>query len=97
VDPQDLGRGGLFLAAQRGYLRPRDGLVEAARVAVGNQAVADLDPGVGPERDGARGTEVDVVRVGGDHQDALDLGVIEHDPDPTDARDPARRGESAPG
>ena len=86
----DRGRGRLLLAAHRGHLRAREALVEAARVTVGDQAVNDIDPGVGPERDGARGGEVDVVRVRGDHQGALDLGVVEHDPDPTDARPTAR-------
>jgi hypothetical protein len=32
-----------------------------------------VDPGVDPGRDGPGGTEVHVVRVSGDHEDALDV------------------------
>src|SRR6185437_11179792 len=79
-----LGGGGLLGAAQRRDLRPGHALIVPARVAVGDDAVDDLDPGVGPQRDGAGGTEVHVVGVGGDHKDSLDLGVVEHGPNPMD-------------
>ena len=49
--------------------------VGAAGLTVGDHAVGHVDPGVGPGRDGARGAEVDVVRVRHDHQDPLDALV----------------------
>ena len=52
--------------------------VEAARVAVGADAVGDLDARGRPGRDRPRRPEVDVVRVRGHHQDPLDLAVVQH-------------------
>src|SRR5262249_13310218 len=80
----DLARGlGLLAAPQRRHVGARHGGVAAAGVAVGHHAVDDLDPGVGPARHGACGAEIHVVGVGVDHEDATDLGVVQHDHDLT--------------
>ena len=44
----------------------------AARVAVGDDAVDDLDAGVGPRRDRTRDAEVDVVGMGHHDEDPFD-------------------------
>jgi len=72
-DPERLGRGPLLGLPQRRNLLA-GGLVEAARVAQGGDAVRHLDPGVGPRRNRRRRTEVHVVGVRGYHQDAVDAG-----------------------
>ena len=74
-DADDLGRGPLLRLPDAGDLRAGDRGVEAACVAVGDNAVRHLDAGLGPRRDGSGGPEVDVVGVGGDHQDAFDVRV----------------------
>ena len=75
----DLGRGlGLLLAADRGHLRPRDREIEAARLAVGDEAVAHRHPGVGEVGDRAGRTEVDVVGMGLDDQGTGDLVGAQH-------------------
>jgi hypothetical protein len=66
--------------ADLGHLRARDPGVGAARVAVGGNAVRHVDAMVGPDRHASCGAEVDVVGMGGHHQYAFDLVVIErHD------------------
>ena len=73
-----VGRGDLLGPAQRGHLLPREVLVESAGVAVGHDAVDDLDPGLRPACDRSRRAEVNVVGMGGDGKDPGNLGVIEH-------------------
>ena len=68
----------LLLAADRGHLRPRDRVVESTRLSVGDEAVGDQRASVGKCRDGARGTEVDIVGVSGDDERSLDLVHWEH-------------------
>ena len=64
VGHADRGRGGPLLGlAQRAHLVAR-GVVEAAGVAVGDDAVGDLGAGRGPGGDGPGAAEVDVVGVG---------------------------------
>ena len=65
---------------QGGDLRAGDVGVEPARVAVGHEAVAHLDPGIGPRFDRPRGAEVDVVgmRHDGEHAgDAAAVAIVE--------------------
>ena len=70
LDP-DGGRGGPLLGLpDRGYALAR-GVVEAARVAAGDQQVRHFDAGVDPAGHRAGGPEVDVVGVGHDAQRAL--------------------------
>ena len=78
VDADLLGRPGLLLAAQRRHLGPAHGVLEATGVAVGDDAVRDVDAPVGQAGDRARGTEVDIVGMGRDDQHPLDLGLVEH-------------------
>ena len=73
-DPDAGGGGGLLLAAQLRHLDAALATVRAAGVAVGDDAVRDVDPLAGPGRDRARAAEVDVVRMGGDDEDALERG-----------------------
>ena len=75
VNPDPLGRLGLLGAAHAGDLVAREVEVEAAGVAVGADAVDDLDAGVRPGRDGPGRAEVDVVRVRGDDERALNFFV----------------------
>ena len=49
------------------------GEVEAAGLAVGDEAVGDGDAGPGELRDDSSSSEVDVVGMGGDDKGALDL------------------------
>ena len=58
--------------------------VEAAGIAVGHDAVADLDPCRRPGGDGAGGTEVDVVRMGRETEHPLNpvRGRVERAPVP---------------
>ena len=77
-DAERLGGRGLLGPADRRHLRARQVAVVAAGLAVGAQAVRHLDARVGPAGDGAARAEVDVVGVGGDDQDAFDVGVVEH-------------------
>ena len=71
LDP-DLGGGhGLLGPADRRDLRPGHVRVESAGVTVGDHAVGDRRPGGRPGRHRAGRPEVDVVRVGGDREDAL--------------------------
>ena len=70
-----LGGRGLLGAAHGGHLGPVALRLEPAGLAVGHQAVAHLDTGLGPAGDRPGGTEVDVVGVGDDDQDTLDLFV----------------------
>ena len=49
-------------------------VVEATRVATGDQQVRDLDAGVDPACDRTGSAEVDIVRVGEDAEDAFDIG-----------------------
>ena len=63
-------------AADAGHVRARDRPVRAAGVAVSGNAVSHLMTGLDPGGHRARGTEVDIVGVGGDDQDALDTGVV---------------------
>ena len=69
------GGGALLGAPNARYVRSWDVRVEAAGVTVGDDAERDRDPLSRPLGQGAGRAEVDVVGVGGDHQDALDLGV----------------------
>ena len=75
-DADDLRRRRLLDAPQVGELGRPDAAVPSTGLAVGDDAVRDLDPGIGPARDAARGAEVDVVGVRGDHQDPLDAVVL---------------------
>jgi hypothetical protein len=86
-DPDLLGRGPLLGLPQRAHLRPR-GLVEAAGVPVGDDAVGDLGTGRRPGGDRAGAAEVDVVGVGQHAQGALDVlggggGQRHHGPEPS--------------
>src|SRR6185437_1125724 len=68
----ELGRRGLLLGlAERAHLGAR-GVVEAARVAGGADAVRDLHALGDPACDRAGSAEVDVVRMGDDDQRTLD-------------------------
>ena len=73
MDADLLGGRSLLGLPDGRHLGTGDRPVAAARVAVRDDAVADLEAGVGPLRDRAGRAEVDVVRVGGDHQDAGNL------------------------
>lgn len=68
IDTDMGGRLGLLLTANRRHLRPRDRIVETPRLAIGHEAVGDLNPTVGERRDRAGGTEVDIVGMGGHHE-----------------------------
>jgi hypothetical protein len=72
VDADDGGGGMLLLSADPGQRGTRDRTVRPSRVPVGDDAVRDVDPGVGPESDGPRGAEVGIVRVRGDDEHAGD-------------------------
>ena len=73
VGHPELGAGGpLLLAADAGHVRTGDRPVRAAGVAVGGDAVGDLDAGFDPGRHRSPGPEVHVVGMGGHDQDALD-------------------------
>jgi transposase len=63
ADPEHAGRLALLLLADAADLRARDLRVEPAGVAVGDDAVADLDPGRRPGGHAAAAAEVDVVRM----------------------------------
>jgi hypothetical protein len=66
----DSGSGGaLLVLAQRGHLHPRQGPVRPPGLAVGDDAVRDLEPGRGERGHGAGRAEVDVVGVRGDDED----------------------------
>ena len=67
-DAEDLARRDLLRAPDAGNLRTRHVGVESARIAVGHDAVGDLGPLGDPRRHGACRAEIDVVRVGGDHE-----------------------------
>src|SRR5712692_8015301 len=82
-----LGCRGLLGVPQRRHVGAGDARVASASVAIGDDAVGDVDAGVGPARDRAGRAEVHVVRMGGDDQDAADLSVFEHVPDPTGNRE----------
>jgi hypothetical protein len=56
--------------ADRGNFR-----IEAARVSIAQYAVGDGDAGAGPASDGSTGPEIDIIRVGNDHQRPLNLCV----------------------
>ena len=62
----------LLVAAQRSHLRAWDAELRAAGVAIGHDAVGDLDAAVGPHRDRARDAEVDIIGMRHDHEDAFD-------------------------
>ena len=75
----DLGsRLRLFLTADRSHLGARDRTIETARLTVGDEAVDDLDPGVGEQRHGAGRREVDVVRMRHDHENPFDFRRLQH-------------------
>ncbi len=75
VDADLFRRLGLLSTSHAGDLIARELKIGAAGVAVGADAIDDLDAGVGPGRDGPGGSEVDVVGMRGDDKDALDFGV----------------------
>ena len=76
VDADLGGGGGLLGATDSSHLGPRDALVEAAGIAIGDDAVRHGDALGGPGRHRTGGAEVDVVGMGGDHEDAIDrLGL----------------------
>ena len=72
VHPEHLAGCALLGLADAGDLAAGDGGVEAAGVAVGADAVGDLDAGLGEQRHRAAGAEVDVVRMGGHDEYPLD-------------------------
>ena len=74
VDADDLGGGALLGLAQCGHLLARR-VVEAARIAVGRDAVRDLDAGRCPVGDRSGDAEVDVVGMRGHDERALNLVV----------------------
>jgi len=78
VHAHAFGRRDLLGPPQGGHLGAGDVLVEPAGVAVGHQAVGDLDPRVGPPCDRARRAEVDVIGMRGNGQDPGDFCVVEH-------------------
>ena len=71
-------RSRLLSPSDAGDLGARDRRIEAAGVAVGDDAVRHLDAGLGPHRDRPGTPEVDVVGVRHHAQDPLDLGIVEH-------------------
>jgi len=91
LDPELLGGGALLVLPDAADLLARDRRVEAARVAVGDDAVGHRDALGGPGRDRARRPEVDVVGVRHDHEGPLDrkFAHVRH-PAPGKAR-PARQ------
>ena len=72
------GRLRLLLTTDRRHLGARDRAIEPARLAVGDEAVHDLDPGVGEHGDRAGGREIDVVGVRHDDERTFDLGRLQH-------------------
>ncbi len=76
LDADDLRGRDLLVAAQRSHLRAWDAELRAAGVAIGHDAVGDLDAAVGPHRDRARDAEVDIIGMRHDHEDAFDS--VEH-------------------
>ena len=79
ADP--VGGLGLLVASQRCHVGAGDAGVAAPGVAVGDQAVDDVDPGVGPARHGPGGAEVHVVGMRDDDEYSADLSVVKHDHD----------------
>ena len=67
----------LFAAHQR-HLRTGDGLIEAASIAIGDEAIGDLDACIGHIRNGTSGAKVDIVRMSGDYQCPLYLMCFQH-------------------
>ena len=68
------GRGGALLALAQRRHRLSRGVVEAAGVAPRHQEVADLEPVGDPRATVAAGAEVDIVGMGEDAKDPLDVG-----------------------
>ena len=66
----------LFLLAQLGHVLARDGAIRTAGIAVGHYAVRDLDTRFDPRGNRARGAEIDIVRVRGNDEHALDPGWV---------------------
>ena len=73
------GRLGLLLASDARHRRAVDRSVEAAGLAVGDEAIRDVGAGVGELRDHTGGGEVDIVWMRHDREGALDLVDSEHD------------------
>ena len=81
VGDPDLGGGlGLLFPPDRRHFPARNRVVEPAGLAIGDETVGDLDAGIGELGHGSRGTEVDVIGVGGDNEDSFDLGELQHRP-----------------
>src|SRR5215469_3548224 len=68
----------LLCLPQRCHLRAPDRRIASTSVSVGHDAVADVDPGVRPLRDRSGGAKVDIVWVGGNHQNAANLCFGRH-------------------
>ena len=76
-------RVGLLLPAKCRNVVASHAGVEAAGIAIGDDAVAHLHPGFGHLRDGSGGTEVDVIGMSSHDKCTLDLRKREHDYEPT--------------
>ena len=77
-DADLLGGCPLFALPDAADLRAGDLRVEAAGVTVGDDAVGDLQARLGPVRDRAGRTEVDVVGMGHDDQHPLHHVLVRH-------------------
>ena len=72
VHTDDRRRGSLLVAPQLCHLRPRDPGLGTAGITVGDDAIRDVDPGVGHHRHRTGPAEIDVVGMGRDHKHPLD-------------------------
>ena len=77
VDPDGRPRGGLLLATDPGDLGAGDCRVESARIAVGDDAVGDLEPLTDPLGHGAGGPEIHVIGMGRDDQNGVGRRVVQ--------------------
>ena len=68
LDAHRLRCGALLVLADLRHVGPADAGIEASGVAIGHDAVHDVHPGVGPGRHGAGHAEVDIIGMGGHHQ-----------------------------
>ena len=78
LDTYLFARTALLFATHQRHLRTGDCLIEPAGVAIGDEAVGDLNACIGHVRYGPRSAEVDIVGVGGDHQRPLYLMRFQH-------------------
>ena len=99
IDADDVRRDTLLLFAKVGHRKARHRTVGAASFAARTDAIRDIDASIGPAGDRTGGAEIDIVRVGGDDEDAIDVLVrVAHSHAPRSCRlDPVARTESMAG